>query len=261
MVRRSCGGLIEVQNGCLTPQIAIVAALERELDPLVKNWRRTLVEHEGRPFTFYESSYAVVVCAGIGAEAARRAAQAIIVRYAPKIIISAGVAGALVPELKVGETIFPAAVVDTQDGSRQETAIPTSPVANTALGRTIVVSSPEIARKEQKARLAKSYAAHAVDMEGAAVARAAQAHNLPFLAIKAISDEYDFDLPGVEKFIRNAEFQTARFAIHVALRPWLWLRVLRLAHNTRVASENLCAWLRESVLTNTIVAGVVKPNR
>ena len=260
-MRRSRGGLSEVQNGCLTPKIAIVAALERELDPLVKNWRRTTVEHEGRRFTFYESSYAVVVCAGIGPEAARRAAQAIIVKYAPEIIISAGIAGALVPELKVGETIFPAAVVDTQDGSRQETAILTSPVSNTALGRTIVVSSAEIARPEQKARLAKSYGAHAVDMEGAAVARAAQAHHLPFLAIKSISDEYDFELPGVEKFIRDAEFQTARFAIYVAVRPWLWLRVMRLAHNTRVASENLCAWLRESVLTNTIVAGVEKPNR
>ena len=244
----------------MTAKIAIVAALERELDPLVKNWRRTVVEHEGRPFRFYESSYAVAVCGGIGPAAARRAAEAIIVKYAPEIIISAGLAGALVPELKVGETIFPAAVVDTQDGSRQETAIRTSPVSNTALGRIVLVSSAEIARMEQKARLAKSYAAHAVEMEGAAVARAAQAHNLPFLAIKTISDEYDFDLPGVEKFIRNSEFQTARFVIHVAARPWLWLRVLRLGHNTRVASENLCAWLRESVLTNTIVAGAVKPN-
>jgi adenosylhomocysteine nucleosidase len=244
----------------LTPKIAIVAALERELHPRVKNWRKTTIEHEGRQFAFYESSYAVAVCAGIGPEAGRRAAQAVIVKYAPEIIISAGVAGALVPELKVGDTIFPAAVVDTQDGSRRETAIQTSPLSTTALGRTIVASSRQIARIAQKERLAKSYGAHAVDMESAAVACAAQAHNLPFLAIKSISDAYDFDLPDVEKFIQNSGFQTVRFAIYVAVRPWLWLRVMRLAHNTRIASENLCVWLRESVLTNTIVAGIVKPD-
>jgi len=247
-------------DGCLSPKIAIVAALERELHPLVRNWRRTTVEHEGRQFRFYESSYAVVVCAGIGPAAGRRAAEAIIVRYAPEIVLSAGIAGALVPELKVGETIFPAAVVDTQDGSRRETAIRISPVGTTALGRTIVASTTEIADLAQKERLAKSYGAHAVDMESAAVGRAAQAHNLPFLVIKSISDEYDFELPEIEKFIQNSEFQTARFAFYVAMRPWRWLRVLRLARNTRIASENLCAWLRESVLTNTIVAGMVKPN-
>jgi nucleoside phosphorylase len=60
-----------------------------------------------RDFTFYESKYAVAVCGGIGAEAARRAAEAAIVVYSPEVIISAGIAGALVPELHVGETVFP----------------------------------------------------------------------------------------------------------------------------------------------------------
>jgi hypothetical protein len=93
-------------------------------------------------------------------------------------------------------------------------------------------------------------------MEAAAVARATQVHGLPFLAIKSISDEYGFNLPDMTPFVRSGEFQTKRFALHVALRPWLWLSVYRLARNSRIASENLCAWLRESALTNTIVPGV-----
>ncbi|HKR85725.1 MAG TPA: hypothetical protein VJS37_16320, partial [Terriglobales bacterium] len=125
---------------------------------------------------------------------------------------------------------------------------------NTALGRGIIVSTRQIASTAQKHQLAKSYAAQAVDMEGAAVARAAMTHNLPFVAIKTISDEYDFELPEMSQFVRDGQFEQLRFAVHVALRPWLWLRTLRLAQNTLVASENLCAWLRESVLTNTIVA-------
>lgn len=235
------------------PKIAIVAALEREVNPLVKNWQTTLVEHEGRTFTFYESDYAVVVCGGIGAEAARRASEAVIVKYSPEVLISAGIAGALVPELNVGETIFPSLVIDSQDGSRHQTAIRTAPVANTPLGRTTVVSSPRIEGVAQKQQLAKSYGAQAVDMESAAVARAAITHNLPFLAIKSISDEYDFEMPEMSQFVRDGQFQEKRFAFYVALRPWLWFRVLRLARNTKLASENLCAWLRESALTNTIV--------
>jgi adenosylhomocysteine nucleosidase len=235
------------------PKIAIVAALYGEVAPLVKDWPITTAQHEGREFTFYESSYAVVVCGGIGAEAGRRAAEAIIVRYAPEVLVSAGMAGALVPELHVGETVFPAVVIDTQDGSRSETAIRSSPVSNTALGRVIVASSQQIAGTKQKQQLAKSYGAQVVDMEGAAVARAAQTHNLPFVAVKSISDEYDFDLPDMTPFVRDGGFQTRRFALHVAFRPWLWIGVFRLARNAKIAAANLCAWLRESALTNTIV--------
>jgi adenosylhomocysteine nucleosidase len=235
----------------------IIAALERELRPLVKQWPATTVRHEGREFTFYESDYAIAVCSGIGPEAARAAAEAIIAQHSPDLLISAGVAGSLVPELHVGETIFPTTVIDTQDGSRHETAIHDAPLGKTPLARTVLASYPEIAGAAQKQQLTKSYGAHAVDMEAAAVARAAQVHGLPFLAIKAISDELDFELPDMSRFIRGGQFQTARFLLYVAIRPWLWLRVFRLARNTRIASENLCAWLRESVLTNTIVPGIL----
>src|SRR6266852_8627038 len=238
-------------------KFAIIAALDRELHPLVKSWPSTTAEHESRTYTFHASSYAVAVCGGIGAESARRAAEAVIAEYSPDLLISAGVAGSLVPDLKVGATIFPAAVIDSQDGSWHETALQNSAVGNTAVGRTILVTYPEVAGVAHKQQLAKSYGAHAVDMEAAAVARAAQSHRLPFLAVKAISDDLNFELPEISRFIRGGPFDTTRFLLHIALRPWLWLRVIRLARNTQIASENLCAWLRDSVLPNTIVPGTV----
>lgn len=242
----------------MSARIAIITALDRELRPLTRNWASTKSHHEGREFTFYESQYAVAVCGGIGAEAARRAAEAVIAKYSPQLVISAGVAGALVSDLQIGDTIFPAVVIDTQDGSRHETGIQNAPIGNTTLGRTVLATYPEIVSVAQKQQLAKSYGAHAVDMEAAAVARAAEKHGLPFIAVKAVSDELNFELPEMNRFIRNGHFQTRNFGLHVAFRPWLWLQVLRLAHNTRLASENLCAWLRESVLTNTIVPGTPK---
>src|SRR5215470_2752223 len=92
------------------PKIAIIAALERELGPLVKSWSSTIIHHDGRALTFYESSYAVAVCGGIGSESARRAAEAAIKKYSPGAVVSAGIAGALVPELQAGDTIFPVVV-------------------------------------------------------------------------------------------------------------------------------------------------------
>jgi len=237
------------------PRVAIIAALDRELHSLIKHWPSTTITSESRQFTFYESNYAVAVCGGIGPEAARSAAQAAISTYKPDLLISAGLAGALTPELRAGETIFPAMVIDSQDGSRQPTSIQTARLGNSPLARTVLLSSPQIASAAQKQQFAKSFCARALDMEAAAVARAAQVHNLPFLAIKSISDELNFELPAVSRFIRNGQFRTKAFIFHVGLRPWLWLRVFRLARNTKMACENLCAWLRESVLINTIVPG------
>jgi len=239
------------------PNIAIIAAIERELWPLIKSWPTTKVEHEGRELTFYESDYAVAVCGGIGAESARRAAEAIVVKYSPELLISAGVAGALVPELRVGDTVFPATIIDARDGSRHETSIRDAALGNSPLARTVLVSSLVVADLNQKRRLAKSYGAHVVDMEGASVARAAQIHNLPFLAIKAISDDVDFELVEVDRFIRDGQFETKLFVLFLLPRPWLWLKMIRLARNTQLASHNLCAWLRESALTNTIIPGTM----
>jgi adenosylhomocysteine nucleosidase len=239
------------------PKIAIVAAIQRELWPLVKSWRSTKLEHEGREFTFYESDYAIAVCSGMGAECGRRGAEAIVVKYSPELVISAGVAGALVPELHVGDTVFPASVIDARDGSRHETSIRDAVMGNSPLARTVLVSFPAVAGTAQKRQLAKSYGAHVVDMEGASVARAAQIHNLPFLAIKAISDDMNFELAEVNRFIRNGQFETKLFVLFLIPRPWLWLRMIRLARNTQLASHNLCAWLRESALTNTIIPGTM----
>ena len=145
------------------PKIAIVAAIEREVWPLVKTWRSTKTDHEGREFTFYESGYAVAVCSGIGSDYARRGAEAIIARYSPELLISAGIAGALVPELRVGDTVFPTVVIDARDASRHETSIRDAALSNSPLARTVLVSSPEVAGAAQKRQLAKSYGAHLVD--------------------------------------------------------------------------------------------------
>src|SRR6476646_707908 len=82
------------------PKVAMVAALEREVRPLVKRWQVAEKEHDGRRFRFFENGDVALVCGGIGAAAARRAAEAVIAIFDPKVVCSAGFAGALDPKLK-----------------------------------------------------------------------------------------------------------------------------------------------------------------
>ena len=93
-------------------------------------------------------------------------------------------------------------------------------------------------------RLRESFGAEAVDMEAAAVARAAEARGVEFGAVKAISDEVEFEFPATERFVdAEGRFSEGRFAVYAILRPWLWWRVIQLAKNSKQASRALCGYL------------------
>jgi len=227
-------------------RIAIVAALEREVHPLIRRWRACWREHDGWRFRFFEKDDVVLVCGGMGAEAARRATEALIALYAPKQVYSVGFAGALDPALQVGTVLRPERVVNGSDGSS----------VSVAGGDGVLVSFDGIASPEQKAKLRDAFAAQAVDMEAAAVARAAEARGVGFAAVKVISDDSEFRFPPLERFVDGAgRFLEARFVLFAAVRPWLWPRVIRLARNSRRASRALCDWLQNVVLTPPAVVG------
>ncbi|PYX71159.1 MAG: phosphorylase [Acidobacteria bacterium] len=216
------------------PRLAIVAALEREVRPLVKGWRVTDKEHNGRFFRFFENAEVVLVCGGIGAAAARRASEAVISIFDPKVVCSAGFAGALDPKLHVGDLVRPSFVINAGDSSR--TVIEG--------GEGVLVSFGSVASPSQKVKLRDSFGADAVDMEAAAVARSAEARHKEFTVVKAVSDEMDFEFPAMERFIdADGRFSQGGFAWYAAIRPWLWPRVMRLARNSNRASRALCAYL------------------
>ena len=219
-------------------RVAFVAALEREVRPLVKAWRASEKEINGRRLRFFEWDDFVLVCGGIGAEASRRAAEAMIALYAPKAIYSVGFAGALDPGLKVGSIVRPRRVMNAGDGSS----------VILSRGEGVLVSFGSVASPEQKVRLRDSFGAQAVDMEAAAVAQAAEVRGVEFAVVKVISDVFDFRFPSTERFVDpNGQFQEGRFAFFVALRPWLWPQVIRLAGNSNRASDALCDWLRKMI--------------
>ncbi len=229
-------------------RLVIVAAIEREVRPLIKNWRVNPREHAGRIFRFFENDDAALVCGGIGAQAARRAAEAAIALYSPAMVYSAGFAGALDPALRVAQILRPGRVINGSDGSR----------AHLAGGEGVLVTFAAVVGAEQKAKLHAAFAAQIVDMEAASVARVAEMRGVGFGVVKAISDEFDFSFPSMESFVdSDGEFLETRFALFAALRPWLWPRVISMARNSQRASQALCDALRETIACQAAVpAGI-----
>lgn len=231
-----CGGLPNGFGRTDMPKLAIVAALEREVRPLIKSWSVIEKQHDGRSFRFFGNRDVVLVCGGMGANAARRAAEAIIACFDPEVVCSAGFAGALDSRLKVGDVIRPRTVINAGDGSR----------AVIEGGEGVLVSFASVASPAQKAQLRQSFDAQAVDMEAAAVARAAEARGKAFRAVKSISDVTSFDLPATERFVdADGRFSEGRFALYAAIQPWTWPRVMQMARNSRRASRTLCAFLSD----------------
>jgi adenosylhomocysteine nucleosidase len=235
------------------PRIGIVAALERELKALIKDWQKVERTHEDHRFTFFEHDSAVAVCGGMGFAAARRAAEALMNSYPSQTLISAGFAGALPAEhsLAVGDVFWPRTIIDASDSSRTE--IPT--------GQGALVSFSEVADAGQKAKLGAAFQADAVDMEAAAVARAAAIHGASFAAVKVISDDADFEMPDLSAFVTpDGQFRSSAFVAYAASRPQLWPQVIRLGKNSAAASRALCAELARYLKENEAAADEIKSN-
>jgi adenosylhomocysteine nucleosidase len=225
------------------PNVGIVTAMETEVWPLIRNWRENPNPWQsrprmGHPVRLFENDDAVLLCGGIGYEAGKRAAEAVLEYAKPDVLIATGLAGGLKSEWTLGRTMLAAEVIDEATGRR----------FRTAWGEGTVVSSREIARAAKKQELASRFAADIVDMEGAAVADVAEAHELAFLAVKAVSDEMDFELPPLQEFVdADGQFQGVRFGFWAAWHPQWWTTIARLKRRSDLAAEALTGKLREVI--------------
>ena len=217
--------------------IAIIAALQRELSALVKGWERC---EAARNIFVWTRGDAVAACAGMGAARVALACEAAMRAGEVKTLVSAGLAGACDPALRVGDVVHASVVVDAKTGERFE--------AGGAGSDAVVVTGAKIASVQEKARLRETYGAAAVEMEAAAVARIARAHGLEFRAVKAISDEANFAMEGLERFATSdGQFREGAFALHASLRPWTWGEVMTLGRNSAKAVRSLNEALRAEI--------------
>ena len=146
--------------------IAVIVAMRREVAPLLAG----IPVRQADGTEFYELEDAVVAVGGIGRRAASKAAEAVVAQYSPSVLMSAGIAGALTPDLKVGSVVRAREVVDADSGARFAT--------QTGEGTVLTVSS--VSGPAEKRTLAERWNAVVVEMEASAVATIAQQRGLEF---------------------------------------------------------------------------------
>jgi adenosylhomocysteine nucleosidase len=136
----------------------------------------------------YRGRQILVALIGMGQEQAREHTEKIFQYFRPKALILAGYGGALVAPLKVGQV-----VVSTNFSSEQ--LIPFLRLLSGFDFATFCTADEIVSTREKRDYYARTSRRQVVDMETQAVAEVVHGRDLPFLAVRAISDDYHQVLP------------------------------------------------------------------
>jgi adenosylhomocysteine nucleosidase len=200
--------------------IGIIGAMESEVVHLISEMKNKC-ETTICGITYYTGSLAgqevVLARAGIGKVNAALCAQTMILKFNPTLILNTGVAGAISPDLSVGDMVVATALVQhdmdtTPVGDplglltiRGENIveIPTCNTAREILATTakesgvnvlcgiIATGDQFISTTSQKDRIREHFSAVACEMEGGAIAHACYGADVPCAVLRAISDTAD----------------------------------------------------------------------
>lgn len=239
--------------------IAILVAVNQELGPILRRATADDVVRQSH-LDFHEGTLGgqpvALLALGVGRDCARVAAEMTIRCYRPDLIISAGFGGSLNPDVRNGDIVLGTEVAEvTKDlGSelrwqKTDVSLVVPPLDAEVTGirvhRGMVLSTDEmILRAATKTRLGRDTGALAVDMETAAVARVASAHNTRMLAMRCISDNHDEDLPDeFNDFFVMGQLQPRRIISACASSPRVIFSLARLGYRANVAGTHLALYL------------------
>jgi len=141
------------------------------------------------------------IITGIGKKSAGKAIQKI---DSADLVISVGIAGAVREGIHIGDLIIPKIIIDYNDPEHKYEI----PFRIKKAGALVSVPKPFF--EKEKLRIIKMCPdAIAVDMEASVIAGVLSKRNIPFLCIKAISDELDSKSKGLKQLRNNI-----KMAIH-----------------------------------------------
>jgi adenosylhomocysteine nucleosidase len=190
------------------------------------------LEREARHFRRLCPSVPVVITQ-VGVARAKLAIETLLSRSTPKLVILAGYGGALTDSSKIGDVIVAKDVIDESGNAYACVAVPG------AAGRVLTVNRM-IATAEEKRALGLAHGAAVCDMESAAVAAVCQAKGVPFLAVRAISDDATCSLPAeLDDIIQNGRVSVRRLIITIIRKPGIVREFRKLHCDTQLAGERL----------------------
>ncbi len=195
--------------------ITIIAAMQEEIDLYLSKMKQgTQISYAG--ITFYRGLLAgkeisLAVC-GIGKVNAAMCAQLAIDHFSPQALIHSGVAGGLAPDLKPLDLVIAQSLVEHDmdtthfgdplgqiprmkyfdfpcDPTLTEYAKQSAEEAGVDFRTGLIASGDQFVASHEKADfLYSQFHACACEMEGAAIAHVCCLNELPFVVIRAISD-------------------------------------------------------------------------
>ncbi|HEX9024091.1 MAG TPA: phosphorylase [Geobacteraceae bacterium] len=238
--------------------IGLIAAMPEEIRPLLrlagKYKKERLAGFRAYRFTFGEEKV-LLVQSGMGLDNAAGAAHAL-VKAKPCIIVNFGFCGAVKAEPKVGDIMVAQRILlnkgnlfSPQSGIIEEEAKRlTRSLSDTFSDRDFrahggaFITSAEIRSKAEMATMVPSWAPNPVlEMETAAVAKAAAKEDVPFLAVRGVSDDAGEELGFSISELTDSrmKIRLAKVLFTIARKPWIVPQMLRLARNAKRAGENL----------------------
>ena len=197
--------------------VGIIGAMENEIQILKEKMQIDKIE-EKASLTFYigelYNKKVVLVKSGIGKVNAAMCTQILIDIYNVERVINTGVAGALHPELEVGDIVVSTDTLQhdidasvfgdprgTIPGMKESIFIADKKLLEIIdqisltnqkiLKGRILTGDQAIGCGETKTLLHKHFKGYCVEMEGGAIAHVCHLNKIPFLIIRAISDKAD----------------------------------------------------------------------
>jgi adenosylhomocysteine nucleosidase len=242
--------------------LGLIAAMAQESDALLRNiqgWKRIAVgSFRGICFEL-SGQTCLLVTSGMGARRAGEAARALVEMNAPRYLISFGIAGAVEPDLEIGDVVAaetfcrldqgvpgPFLPLDPWPDAAREAAVQVLAGRGARLfhGTSVTTGGPQAMEYRRGEML------HPIlEMETAGIAQVAAEKGIPFLSLRAISDGPRAPIPFNlgEVLDENANLHVAGFLKAIARRPGIVLQFGRLRRNSRIAAENAAVALVAAV--------------
>jgi adenosylhomocysteine nucleosidase len=189
------------------------------------------------------------VITGMGAENARRVADALLSKTYSYCIIS-GFAGALKSSVKLGDIVTSERVqhhVSSQTESCDHHLL-TSACENGATRIATMLTTDHVVNSAaEKSRL--SPFADAVDMESYAILHAANTKSVPAVVVRVISDSFDHDMPAELDTMVDPQghVKVAGVVRYIAKHPLMVPALVRLGRDSKSAAEALTNFLESYI--------------
>ncbi len=229
-------------------KILVTFALENEFAPWrkMRRFRRLSVDDLDQTYQAEVGSVDVrVVLTGAGRFAAQRSLGRAF-DYEPDICIASGLAGALKPDYRPGAVVAARAVADV-NGTRlirsDAELVARAGDCGAGVVEKFLVADRVIAAAEEKKSLGVS--ADAVDMESVFVLSAAAHHRVRAVAIRAVSDDVESNLPldFDRTFNERGAVSISKVLGQIVTRPHRISGLIRLAHESERAAAALAGFL------------------